>query len=104
MVKQLLHLQGQGLARPQAARLAEPAITDGSGAGGGGAVGAGLHGGSASGRRGARTQDCRPRGAAAQRDQLRLPPAPQPNPFGGGARWQGRDSSPPMVAREWERG
>lgn len=85
MVEQLLHLQGQGLARPQAARLAEPALADGSGAGGGGAVGAGLHGGRAGGRRGARTRDCRPRGAAAQRDQLRPPPAPQPNSKGGGA-------------------
>ena len=31
-------VQRQGLAGPQAARLAEPALADGSGAGGGGAV------------------------------------------------------------------
>lgn len=95
MVEQLLHLQGQGLARPQAARLAEPALADGGGAGGGGAVGAGLHGGRAGGRRGARTRDCRPRGAAAQRDQLRPPPAPQPNERRGRRLMAGAGPSPP---------
>lgn len=78
VVEQLLHLQRQGLAGPQAACLTKPAFADGGGAGRGGAVGAGLHGGQA-----ARARDCRPRGAAAQRDQLRPPPAPQPNPPGG---------------------
>lgn len=39
----------------------------------------------AGGRRGARARDCRPRGAAAQRDQLRPPPVRQPNtPAGRG--------------------
>jgi hypothetical protein len=52
VVKQLLHLQRQGLAGPQAAGLSEPALTDGGGAGRGWAVGARLHGGRA-GRRSA---------------------------------------------------
>lgn len=51
MVQQLLHLQRQGLARPQAAGLSEPALTDGGGAGRGWAVGARLHGGRAGGAR-----------------------------------------------------
>lgn len=51
MVQQLLHLQRQGLARPQAAGLSEPALADGGGAGRGCAVGAGIHGGRAGGTR-----------------------------------------------------
>lgn len=72
-----------GLAGPQAARLAEPALADGSGPGAAGPSGLGLHGGRAGWRCGARARDCRPRGAAAQRDQPRPPPARQPNPAGG---------------------
>lgn len=45
VVQQLIHLQRQGLAGPQAAGLSEPALTDGGGAGRGWAVEARLHGG-----------------------------------------------------------
>lgn len=78
---------------------------DVSGAEGGGAIGAGFHGGRAGGRRGARARDCRPRGAAAQRDQLRPPPVRQPNAAGGaGPIRRGRDPAQPMEARARARG
>lgn len=67
-------------------------------AAGPGAAGPSGPGSMAGGRRASRARDCRPRGAPAQRDHLCPPPAPQPNPLGGGAYGRGRSPGPPMAA------
>lgn len=69
-------------------------------AAGPGAAGPSGPGSMAGGRRASRARDCRPRGAPAQRDQLCPPPAPQPNPLGGGA-YGGGGGAP---ALQWRRG